>query len=105
MIRILKNCQKEIDEFSLEIRDDLMDAISKLEEGRLLQPPLSRPMPTIGKGVHEIRLKDRTGIYRVIYVFIKNDGIFLIHAFQKKTQETPKQNIDLAKKRLKEILT
>lgn len=105
MLRILKNCEKEIAEFPLEIRDDLMDAIYKLERGSMLNFPLSRPMPSIGKGVHEIRLRDRSGIYRVIYVFIKNNGVFLLHAFMKKTQETPKQNIDLAKKRLKEIPT
>lgn len=105
MIRILKNCQKEIDDFPQEIRDDLMEAMIDLEKGNMLRFPLSRPMPTIGNGVHEIRLKDRAGIYRVIYVFIKSNGIFLVHAFMKKTPQTPKQNIDLAKKRLKEIPT
>jgi phage-related protein len=65
--------------------------------------PLSRPMPSIGKNVHELRFRDRTGIYRVIYVFVGGGTIYLIHAFMKKTQSTSKQNIDLAKKRLKEI--
>jgi phage-related protein len=103
VIRILKNCQKEIDEFPEEVREDLTEAVLRLELGRTLQFPLSRPMPSIGNGVHELRFRDRNGIYRVIYVFLKNEGIYLLHAFMKKTQQTSKQNIDLAKKRLKEI--
>lgn len=104
LICLLKNCEKEIAEFPVEIRGDLADALARLDQGQKLSMPLSRPMPSIGKGVHEIRLKDRTGIYRVIYMFIGTNHICLLHAFIKKTQSTPKQNIDLAKKRLKEAL-
>ncbi len=103
MIHVLKVCGKEIFEFPLEIREDLADAVARLEHGLKLSMPLSRPMPSIGQGVHEIRLRDRSGVYRVIYVFLKNGDIYLIHAFMKKNQATPKQNIDLTKKRLKEI--
>ena len=44
----------------------------------------------MGKGVHELRLKDRSGIYRVVYFMRKQSEILLIHAFQKKSQQTPK---------------
>jgi phage-related protein len=82
----------------------LAGALAQLDQGILLSMPLSRPMPSIGRGVHELRLKDRSGNYRVIYVFVGNGTIYLLHAFAKKTQATPKQNIDLAKRRLKEVL-
>lgn len=67
--------------------------------------PISRPMPDIGKGVHELRIKKEGGQYRIVY-FLKNKAglIYFIHAFKKKTQATPKKNIELAKKRLKEVL-
>ncbi|UOF02218.1 type II toxin-antitoxin system RelE/ParE family toxin [Bdellovibrio reynosensis] len=78
--------------------------MSRLENGHKLSMPISRPMPTVGKGVHELRLKDRAGIYRVFYVFVAQEGIFLLHAFKKKTKATSAQNIELAKKRLKEVL-
>jgi len=104
LIRLLKLCEKEIAEFPEEIREDLADALARLDQGHKLSMPLSRPMSSIGKGVHEIRLRDRAGIYRVIYVFIEAGEICLLHAFIKKTQSTPKQNIHLAKKRLKEAL-
>ena len=104
MIRILKNCQKEIAEFPEQVREELAEAMIRLDKGHLLQFPLSRPMPVINKGVHELRFRDRAGIYRVIYVLIENENICFLHAFTKKTQGTAKKNIDLAKRRLKEAL-
>lgn len=103
MILALPQCQKEITEFPDDVRGELADALARLNEGHTLSMPLSRPMPSIGKNVHELRFRDRAGVYRVIYVFVGGGTIYLIHAFMKKTQSTPKQNIDLAKKRLKEI--
>jgi len=86
------------------IREDLADALARLDQGHTLAMPLSRPMSTIGKSVHELRLKDHSGIYRIIYMFIKHDDIWLLHAFKKTTQETPNQNIRLAKKRIRELI-
>ncbi len=103
MITPLAQCQREIAEFPEDVRGDLADALARLNEGHFLSMPLSRPMPSIGKGVHELRFRDRAGIYRVIYVLYGGGIIYLIHAFMKKTSKTPQQNIDLAKKRLKEI--
>lgn len=51
MIKIMKQCQKEIEEFPEEIREDLADAAARLDVGTLLSMPLSRPMPSIGRGV------------------------------------------------------
>ncbi|MBT3040279.1 MAG: type II toxin-antitoxin system RelE/ParE family toxin [Candidatus Thiodiazotropha sp. (ex Ctena orbiculata)] len=62
-----------------------------------------KPMASIGKGVKEIRVKDTTGAYRVIYIAKLEDAIHVLHAFQKKTQKTRKADIDLAKKRLKKL--
>lgn len=104
MIRILKQCQKEVADFPEEIREDLADLVAQLDSGLKLSMPISRPMPSIGRGVHELRLKDRNGIYRVIYVFLGQADIWLLCGFKKKTQATPQQNIELAKKRLREIL-
>lgn len=65
--------------------------------------PLSRPKPGIGKGVHELRLKDRTGTYRVVYALIAAGDVYVIHGFKKTTRATPQRNIDIARKRLKEV--
>jgi phage-related protein len=104
MIQILKQCQKEILNFPEEIRNDLADILARIDTGLMLSMPISRPMPSIGKSVHELRLKDLSGAYRIVYVFVGQNNIWLIHGFKKTTQQTSLKNIDLAKKRLKEVL-
>jgi phage-related protein len=104
VIKALKQCESELKEFPISIREDLADALARLNEGHFLSMPLSRPMPSIGKGVHELRFRDSAGIYRVIYVFLGAGMIYLLHAFKKKTQQTSKHNLEVAKKRLKEVL-
>ena len=104
MISITKLCEKELKDFPEVVKEDLADALALLDEGVNLSMPLSRPMPSIGSGVHELRLKDRSGVYGVVYFIRKQSDIWLIHAFQKKLQQTPKENIELAKQRLKGVL-
>lgn len=104
MISIIRQCEKELKEFPEGIREDLADVLALLDEGVNLSMPLSRPMPSIGKSVHELRFRDRSGIYRVVYYIRKQADILLIHAFKKKSQQTPQENIELAKQRLKGLL-
>ncbi|PIT99135.1 MAG: type II toxin-antitoxin system RelE/ParE family toxin [Bdellovibrionales bacterium CG10_big_fil_rev_8_21_14_0_10_45_34] len=104
MIQILKSCKKELKEFSEEVRGDLADALARLDEGLKLSMPLSRPMPSIHSGAHELRFRDRLGIYRVVYFILRKNDIWLVHAFKKKTQSTPNQNIEIARRRIKELL-
>jgi hypothetical protein len=61
VIVILKPCRKAIEALSEEIRGDLADALARLDVGMTLSLPLSRPKPAIGRGVHELRLRDRSG--------------------------------------------
>lgn len=63
------------------------------------EPSDFKPMPEVGKGVHEIRYRDAHGAFRVIYVAKFAQVIYVLHAFQKKTQKTPKSDIELAAKR------
>ena len=57
-----------------------------------------KPMADIGPGACEIRVRDSAGAYRVIYVAKFKDAVYVLHAFQKKTQKTPRADLDLAKK-------
>ena len=103
MIVILKACRKEIGVFPDEIRGDLADALARLDAGLVLSMPLSRPMPDIGGGVHELRLKARSGAYRVVYALVQRGVVHVLHAFKKTTQSTSARNLELARKRLKEV--
>lgn len=66
--------------------------------------PLSRPMPSVAAGVHELRLRGDDGQFRVFYFTASADGILVIHAFAKKTEQTPQPEIETARKRLKELI-
>lgn len=61
-------------------------------------------MPTIGKGVEEIRVWDDAGAFRVIYTARLADAVYVLHAFQKKTQATSKRDIGTAKARFAELM-
>jgi phage-related protein len=59
-------------------------------------------MPTVGGGAYEVRIQIE-GAWRAIYVAKCEAAIYVLHAFQKKTQKTRKEDIELAKKRYKQM--
>lgn len=63
-----------------------------------------KPMTTVGKGVLEIRIRDETGAFRVIYTAKFADAMYVLHCFQKKTQKTSKTDLDLAAKRYGDLI-
>lgn len=96
--------REAIRSFPQEVRRELGKAIFDLQRGEVLGMPLSRPMPSIASGAAELRIRDSTGIYRVFYYSASPRSILVFHAFAKKTRTTPKQELELGKKRLKELL-
>jgi phage-related protein len=69
---------------------------------RGLEPRDWKPMPSIGRGVKEIRIHV-LGEWRIIYVAKFGDGVHVLHSFQKKTQKTSQHDIEIARKRYKQI--
>jgi phage-related protein/predicted XRE-type DNA-binding protein len=104
VLAIHRSCQRELDDLPRSVREDLADAIARLEEGHRLSMPLSRPMPSIGSGVHELRLRERSGVYRVIYVLLSKGSVALLHAFKKTTEATTRHDVEIARARLKEVM-
>lgn len=70
---------------------------------RGLLPHDWKPMPTVGSGVREIRIRGSSGAYRVIFTAVMAEAIYVLHAFQKKSEKTSKADLDLAAKRWREI--
>jgi phage-related protein len=95
---------EEVRGFSRESRKAVGKALRELQLGKRLGMLVSRPMPSVALGVAEIRVQDRWGIYRTFYYLKSSRGILVFHAFMKKTQKTPQQEIELARTRLKELL-
>ncbi len=102
MIVILRQCRREILDLPEDVRGDLADALARLDAGHVLSMPLSRPMPSIGKSAHELRLKDRSGTYRVVNAVIRSGTVYVLHAFKKTTRATARRHIEIARTRLKE---
>jgi len=74
--------------------------LRRLQRGDKLSLPHSRPMPTIGTRVHELRIVDENLTWRIVYR-LESDAIVILEVFEKKTARTPKAVIDICKARLK----
>jgi phage-related protein len=90
--------------FPEEVRRAFGKAIYDLQAGHTLSMPVSRPMPSLGAGAAELRIRDASGIYRAFYVVRVADSILIFHAFAKKTQKTPRRELAVGRKHLKEML-
>ncbi|TSD90003.1 type II toxin-antitoxin system RelE/ParE family toxin [Mycobacterium sp. KBS0706] len=88
--------------FPASARREAGHQLDQLQRGR--EPDDWKPMPTVGQGVQEIRMRDTAGAFRVIYVAKFADAIYVLHCFQKKTQKTGKADIDLASRRYRELV-
>ena len=100
-IRFLGDSLKRLREFPEDVRHDAGYQLDKLQRG--LQPDDFKPMPTIGKGIEEIRLWDDSGTYRVIYTARLKEIVVVLHAFQKKTQAMSRRDMELARHRWAEL--
>lgn len=102
VIRFLGDSLRRLRAFPEEARHDVGYQLEKVQRGEL--PDDFKPMSAIGKGVEEIRVWEESGTYRVIYTARLADAIYVLHAFQKKTQATSKRDLDLARKRYAELM-
>jgi phage-related protein len=86
--------------FPADARREAGHQLDRVQRG--LDPDDWRPMPSIGAGVREIRVRECAGAFRIIYVATFTDVVYVLHAFQKKTRQTAKRDVDLAATRLRE---
>jgi len=101
-VRFLGDSLERFRQFPNEARHDCGYQIDLLQRGQ--QPNDFKPMPSIGKGVEEIRVREAAGAFRVIYPARLAEAIYVLHAFQKKTQITSKPDINIAKIRFAELM-
>lgn len=101
-VTFLGDALKRLRQFPEDAREDAGYQIFLVQQGQ--QPDDFKPMPTIGRGVEELRIWDEAGTFRVIYTARMEDAVYVLHAFQKKTEETAQSDIDLAKNRLAQLM-
>ncbi len=100
-VRFLGDSLQCLRDFPEDARHDAGYQLDKVQRGE--QPDDFKPVPAIGKGVEEIRVTEDSGAYRVIYVARRAEAVYVLHAFQKKTQATAKRDIDTAKRRFAQL--
>ena len=88
-------------DFPEDARREAGHELYQVQKG--LDPSDWKPMPTIGAGVREIRIRDGIGAYRVIYIATLADAIHVLHVFQKKSQKTAQRDLALAAARLRAL--
>ncbi|OUC16101.1 MAG: hypothetical protein B0A82_03285 [Alkalinema sp. CACIAM 70d] len=93
--------REDLQSFPIEARREAGFALWKLQQGK--PPPDFKPMPIVGQGVQEIRIRTEDA-YRVFYVAKFEEAIYILHAFQKKTQKTAQSDIELGQKRYRTLL-
>jgi phage-related protein len=100
-VRFLGDSLKCLREFPEDARHDAGYQLDKVQRGE--QPDDFKAMPAIARGVEEIRVADESGAYRVVYVARRAEAVYVLHAFQKKTQATSRRDIETAKKRFAQV--
>jgi phage-related protein len=86
--------------FSPNGRSEAGHLLRRLQIGELLGLPHARPMPSIGKRCHELRVQDEEHAWRIVYR-IDSDAIVIVAVFSKKTRKTPREIIATSRTRLK----
>jgi phage-related protein len=86
--------------FAASARIEAGTLLRRLQRGESLGLPHSRPMPSIGLRCHELRIRDESANWRIVYR-VDTDAIVIAEIFRKKTGRTPDKTIEVCKARLK----
>ena len=101
-IRWMGSAYADIFNFPLESRREAGFQLGKVQAG--LDPDDWKPFGNVGTGTREIRIRDATGIYRVMYVAKFDEAIYVLHCFQKNTESTTKRDKDIVEARYRALV-
>ncbi len=101
-VRWVGDSQEQIRAFPDDLRREAGYQLERVQAGK--EPADWKPMPSVGLGANEIRVREDGGAFRVIYVAKFAEAVYVLHAFQKKAQKTPKQDLELARRRFRELV-
>jgi phage-related protein len=101
-IRWVGTSRKDLMTFPLDALKEAGFQLGKVQSG--LEPDNWKPFPSVGAGAYEIKIKEASGEFRVFYVAKFVEAIYVLHCFQKKSQQTARQDIDLGVERYREAV-
>ena len=93
--------KSDLVDFPDDARREAGYQLEKVQHGG--EPNDWKPFPDVGPGVKEIRIHEASGAFRVMYLATRPEGIYVLHCFQKKTQQTSQHDIELGQKRFKTL--
>ncbi|WP_019937268.1 type II toxin-antitoxin system RelE/ParE family toxin [Bordetella sp. FB-8] len=99
-LRFIGSAQDDLRNFPAEARRHAGFELDAIQRG--LMPSDFKPLVTVGPGAYEVRIHVE-GEWRVVYVAKFEDAVYVLHAFQKKTQKPPKTDIEIAARRYRQI--
>lgn len=91
----------DLKQFPVDAKVEAGTALRLVQQGA--DPRDWKPMPDVGRGAREIRIRDKDGAFRVFYVVESDTAVYVLHAFQKKTQRTSQPDMDKGRARYKLI--
>ena len=98
----LGDSRKVLQEFPKDAR---REAGYQLELVQMGLPAVDfKPVQRVGKGVEEMRVRDESGTYRVLYTARLAEAVYVIHAFQKKARTTSQRDIEIARDRFQQLM-
>jgi phage-related protein len=101
-VRFLGDSRKAIQKFPDDARRDAGRQLARVQKGKPADD--FKPMPSIGKGVEEIRIWEASGTFRVVYTARLAETVYVLHAFQKKTRATSPRDIEIARERFQQLM-
>lgn len=101
-VRFLGDSLKALREFPNDARQDAGRQLRRIQLGNTADD--FKPMLGIGRGVEEIRVREKSGAYRVIYTARLAEAVYVLHAFQKKSRTTSKRDIQTARERFLQLM-
>ena len=102
ILRFVGRARQELKALPRRVYGEAGRWLKTVQEGK--EPPDRKPMKSIGPGVAELRLRDSTGAYRVIYAAKFAEAVYVLHSFEKKSQKTSSQDLEVARTRYRSLL-
>lgn len=101
-VEFLGDALEQLKAFPRAARREAGFQLDKVQRGRT--PDDWKPMKTIGAGVREIRVRETSGAFRVVYVASLPDAVYVLHCFQKKGEKTSQRDVELAQRRYRGLM-
>lgn len=102
LVKFRGSSRPDLRKFPEEARREAGVQLYQVQTGE--DPDDWKAMESIGPGVREIRIREQSGAYRVIYIAKFAEAIYVLHCFQKKTQKTAPRDLAQARRRYKELI-